>query len=119
MENYRFIGKDPLRLTAVQGVQRNIHANICTQLLNLLYEQRKYAGYKAAQQIVLNAQKAGMGSQDIKAIWELADDNGWVDVIVLLDYVTQGVKTIRKFEGSWQDCIDEDEEISDPSEADF
>ena len=100
MTNYRFIGKDPLRLTAVQGVQRNVHANICTQLLNLLYEQRKHLDYRAVKQIIENAQKVGMTYEDVALIRKFAEANykEWQDILILLGYVSQGVTTIRFFE---------------------
>ena len=121
MTNYRFIGKNPLELTPVQGVQRHINANICTQLLNLLYEQRKHRDYKAVKKIVYNAQKVGMTYEDVALIGKFTEANykEWQDILILLGYVSQGVTTIRFFEKEWQDYINEDEEISDPSEADF
>ena len=119
MTNYRFIRKELVELTLVQGVQSSIHTNICTQLLNLLYEQRNHSDYRKAKKIINDAQKVGLMYKDTSRIERYAQNNNWADILTLLKYVNQGIDTLWVFEGDLQDCINEDEEISDPSESDF
>ena len=62
-----------------------------------------------------------MVREDFNLIRKFAEANykEWQDILILLGYVNQGITTIQALEKKWTDCINEDESISDPSEADF